>query len=115
MEDGPIGCMKGMDIDRNAMFRHLYDMWMAAKAGRNGTALCERLGIRKQNVSGFRTAKDGRVAPWWALNRMLVDLNMEYRVTEVGVVLTSRRGRGPGGPATKQGDVVILHTPPPPE
>jgi hypothetical protein len=103
----PPGCRRGASINRNAIFRALYDRWIAAKKGRSGAALCEALQIRKQTISGYRNDHQGRVAPWWVLMRMMSDLRMEARVTEHGIVLTGRRGRGPGGPATRAADIVL--------
>lgn len=105
--DMPASCSRGSDIDRNAIFRLLYDRWVEAKAGRNGTALGDMLGIRKQIVSGYRTGGDGRIPPWWALVRLMHALNLEARVTSVGVVITGRRGRHAEGPGMRAGDVVI--------
>lgn len=105
--DTPPGCQRGADIDRNAVFRVLYDRWMAAKEGRNGTALCAFLDTRKQIISGYRNDHEGRVAPWWVLMRMMADLRAELRVTEDGVVVTVRRGRGDAGPGCRAADTVL--------
>jgi hypothetical protein len=105
------GCARGADIDRHALFRTLYDRWMAAKPGRNGTALCAFLDdTRKQIVTGYRHNHPGRTPPWWVLVRMMADLGLELRVTDAGAVLTRRRGRGADGPGTRQGDEVIPFT-----
>ena len=106
MSTMPTSCQRGADIDRNALFRELYQRWMEAKPGRNGTALCELLDTRKQLVSGYRTGYGNRIPPWWVLMRMAHDLGQEIRITSAGAVLTTRRGKGPGGPATRRGDYV---------
>ena len=105
----PPSTLRGADIDRNALFRELYDRWMTAKKGRNGTALCAFLETRKQILSGYRTGHDGRTPPWWALVRMMHDLGLELRVTSDGCVLTGRRGKSDSGPATRSADVVLQY------
>jgi hypothetical protein len=97
-------------MDMNAVFRHLRDLWLAEKPGRIGTDLCAFLDTRKQLVSCYATGSDNRRPPLWVVMRLLTDLRLELRLTDGGVVITQRRGRGPAGPATRGADVVVAWT-----
>jgi hypothetical protein len=107
--DLPIACQRDAAVDTNALFRELRDRWLAAKPNRIGTDLCKFLDTRKQLVSCYATGSDGRRPPLCVLMRLVDDLRLELRFTADGVVLTKRaRGsRGPDGPGTKAGDVVV--------
>lgn len=94
-------------LPRRAIFVELRRMWLNdVEPKRKVGDLAEMLGERITKVSSWSTGNDGYSPPWWAINRLLLELGRELRITPRGVTI-KRQGRD-DGPMGRHGKVCRI-------